>query len=233
MASATVARVAGGGRLLATLAVAGALIATALPVTLAAAQTQEPVPQEPKPKVTPVTPAADEEPDDERSGTGVDGNAYTSPTFGYTLTWDDSIWTVENELLLDGYDGLQLGTEISIFYLEGYEGFAGDAEECLADAVNEIALRESVSDLESVTRPLPVEADEAGEAALFLYTLTFEDGGAVDIIEYTECRVLVPGEAVLEITFQTAEQAYDAELPAYRELLESLTLPDESTAATG
>lgn len=204
-----------GGRLLVALAVAIGMVAGAIPTT---AQEQEPRP------TRDATPPAGDDGDDTPSGTGVQGNGYTSPDFGYRLTWDEQVWTVEDELVLDGYNGLQLGTEISIFYLEGYEGFGGDPEECLSDAVNEIALRENVAGLESVNRPLPVE--DSANAALFLYTLTFEDGGAVDVLEYVECRSLIEDRAVLEITFQTAEQAYDAELRAYRDLLAALMLPE-------
>ena len=185
--------------------------------------------QDSKPGAAPATPATDATP--AAAATGADGNTYASPTFGYALTWDEAVWVVEDELLQDGYDGLQLGTDRSTACLEGYVGFDGDAADCLADALVEVGTREGVSDLTPVTdRDRPVPVADAGEAALSVYTQEFPDGDRVEVAEYVECRTLVAGEAVLEITFQVAKRFYDAERPLAAELLASLRLPAEGGA---
>src|SRR5690242_14121076 len=45
--------------------------------------------------------------------------SYTSPTYGYQLTWDDT-WSVVEQSSEGGYDLLHLSNGVSDVYLEGY-----------------------------------------------------------------------------------------------------------------
>ena len=64
--------------------------------------------------------------------TGVSGNSYVSPTFGYSLEWDRT-WEVEDETVEDDYNMLRLGDQNSLMFIEGYN-FPTDAVDCV-DAV--------------------------------------------------------------------------------------------------
>jgi hypothetical protein len=189
--------------------------------------------QEPKPAL-PATPVA--QPQSPASGeaiTGVSGSSWQGPNFGVRIHWDPEVWSVEGESIEEGYDGLQIGTPISTVFLETYEGFAGDAEACLAAAEQEISEREGVSEVIPLTdRPLPVAADVRGEAGLFGLTASLPDGTNYRGVEYVECRTVRPGEAVLEITWQAVTQAFNEDFANVEELLAAIELPDASPAAT-
>ena len=186
--------------------------------------------QEPKPvlSATPVA-SGDVTPASEAT-TGVSGSTWTGPNWGVGVSWDAADWTVEAEFIDDGYDGLQIGTPLSTVYLEAYEGFDGDAVACLADAAAEIAARQGVTEVVPLTgRPLPVPEDQRGEGQLFGLTLTLEDGTVFRGVEYVECRTLLPGTAVLEITWQTITETFNQDFPRVEALLAAITLPDDAT----
>ncbi len=71
--------------------------------------------------------------DDSSGGDGVDGNAYTSPIYGYELTWDEDIWTVEDESSEDDIDALTLSSDILTLNVTGSNNGDGDPETCLDD----------------------------------------------------------------------------------------------------
>jgi hypothetical protein len=154
--------------------------------TIAGAQSQEPKPALPAtPVATPVSQATEE------TATGVSGSSWQGPNFGVRVHWDPAVWSVEAEFIDEGYDGLQIGTPISTVYLEAYAGFGGDAAACLAAAEQELGEGEGVSEVVPLTdRPLPVAADERGEAGLFGLTATLPDGSVYRGVEYVECRTV-------------------------------------------
>jgi hypothetical protein len=196
--------------------------------TIAGAQSQEPKPALPAtPVATPVSQATEE------TATGVSGSSWQGPNFGVRVHWDPAVWSVEAEFIDEGYDGLQIGTPISTVYLEAYAGFGGDAAACLAAAEQELGEGEGVSEVVPLTdRPLPVAADERGEAGLFGLTATLPDGSVYRGVEYVECRTVYAGETVLEITWQAITQAFNEDFANVEELLAAIEMPQEPLPAT-
>src|SRR4051812_40204337 len=68
----------------------------------------------------------------DESTPAVDGNTYTSPTFGFTLSWDDTLWGVTDEHTADGNDSLTLESDSSILYAESLYLYEGNPAECVA-----------------------------------------------------------------------------------------------------
>ncbi len=188
--------------------------------------------QEPKPML-PATPVAESDvPALDTSATGVTGSSWQGPNWGVSVTWDPAIWSVEGEFIDTDYDGVQIGTPISTVYLEAYAGFGGDAEACFADAEQELGARAGVSEVVPLTdRTLPTAEDSRGEAQLFGLTATLADGAVYRAVEYVECRTIVPGVAVLEITWQTATGAFNEDFTQVEELLAAIAIPDVSSPA--
>jgi hypothetical protein len=195
--------------------------------TVAVAQSQEPKPALPAtPVAQPASPASGETP------TGVSGSSWQGPNFGVRIHWDPAVWSVEGESIDEGYDGLQIGTPSSTVFLEAYDGFAGDAEACFAAAEQEIGEREGISEVVPLTdRPQPVAAEVRGEAGLFGLTATLPDGTPYRGVEYVECRTVKPGEAVLEITWQSVTQAFNEDFANVEELLAAIEMPDALQSA--
>jgi hypothetical protein len=203
------------------------LLSTGL-ATVAVAQSQEPKPSLP---ATPVAPPAS--PASGEAATGVSGSSWQGPNFGVRIHWDPAIWSVEGESIAEGYDGLQIGTPISTVFLEAYEAFDGDAAACFAAAEKEIGEREGVSEVVPITgRPLPVAEDVRGVAGLFGLTATLPDGTTYRGVEYVECRPLIPGEAILEITWQAVTQAFNEDFANVEQLLAAIEMPAESAPAS-
>jgi hypothetical protein len=188
--------------------------------------------QEPKP-VLPATPVAEEDilADDEPLS-GVADSTWEGPNWGVSLSWDPAEWAVEAESIVEGYDGLQIGTPLSTVYIEAYEGFGGDADSCLADAERELGEIQALSEVAPLSdRPLPTAEEERGPALLLGVVATLEDGTPYRGIEYIECRTVVPGVAVVEITWRTATGAFNEDFPRVEELLATLEIPDAGEPA--
>ncbi len=154
---------------------------------------------------------------------------YTSPTFGYALSWDQE-WTVVREDSADSFDTLELTNGVSRVFIEGQEDFEGDPRQCLNDAVAEARAGVGIADFE------PMRDDEGRRVTGFqsgrayaAYTLIYTEpngGEPTEYVEYLECRTLAEGESVLEITQIVPAADYEAESAALEELLANLDLAE-------
>src|SRR6187200_2343159 len=82
---------------------------------------------------------------------GVNGNTYTAPTFGYTLSWDDEVWEVTDDYSEDGYDGISLASDESLLYIESFYFYQGDPVECLDGERTALANQGDLADLDPLT----------------------------------------------------------------------------------
>lgn len=216
-------------------AIAAALLVGLALAPTSGAQSQEPKPippgQEPTGALVAVQPGEGEAagtPDvaSQPGVSGVVGSSYTSPAWGYSLSWDPAVWTVEAESADPGYDGLQLGTPRSTLYVEGYEAFAGDAETCLRSAVVDVGGRDGTGEIEALPgRPTPLGPDLAPQQILLRYVQSYPDGSSAEMNEFVACLPLAAGASVLEITIQVPTSLYEAELPLATAVLATLILP--------
>ena len=160
---------------------------------------------------------------------GGDGNSYTSPTYDWSISWTDD-WTVTDEDVDDVYDTLQLSDGLSEVMFLSYEGFDGDPVACVEDKLELLEDVEGFSDVELGTdrngEPLQGE-DDTGAYAVYTFTFSPEEGDPFKMVEYTDCRTLVPGEAVLDISQITLREAYNDAAPKLQALLDTLTMPGE------
>ncbi|MDQ2682650.1 MAG: neutral zinc metallopeptidase [Chloroflexota bacterium] len=134
--------------------------------------------------------------------TGVDGAAYTSPTFGYSLEWDEEIWTVTDEYTETGYDFLQLSSDGANLYVEGVYFYQGDPDACLegeqralADDIGADALDPLLDD---DGQPIG-DSDNGWAYGLFSYPVS-DDNDEFENVVYLECQTLVPDSSVLILT---------------------------------
>jgi hypothetical protein len=196
--------------------VAGIAFTFAL-VSVVVGQSQEPKPPLPATPVTPISDGTAALP-----SSGVSGASWIGPNWGVRIDWDPSVWSVEDEFVTDGYDGLRLGTPLSTVYVEAYEGFSGDPRACLESAEEEVRARENVGEVTAIEGGELPSAAADGVAQLYGLVVTLEDGTPVRAAEFVNCRTLVPGEAVLELTWQTSIDAFNDEFGAVEALLGAL-----------
>jgi hypothetical protein len=154
--------------------------------------------------------------------TGVDGNQFTSATWGFEVEWDDGDWEVEfadDSPDLDGYDYLDLESGRSFVWFEGTEAYDGDPTTCLAEEAATLGSGDEDAELVPDLEPASAGLEGAGEAEVFAVP------SEPELVFFLECRTLVETEAVLIIRQTVRRNLYQAELPLVRELLESVDAP--------
>lgn len=161
---------------------------------------------------------ADDEDDrrsDEAVDTGIDGNVYVSPTYDFTVEWNEDVWTaVPDDELIDEYqnelslDRLVLDTETASLFVEGHFDLTdGDMEACVEAEIEVLEQSDEVSNFEVLENENgdPMVGETVGSAYRAI-TLTMDD---VNLAEYVECRPIDAGESVLVITLITRASNFD------------------------
>lgn len=176
--------------------------------------------------------------DEPAADSGIDGEVYTSPTYGFAIEWDERDWTVapDEELVASGeteLDRVYLTHEdddgfYSSLYVEGKTDYAGDPADCVegefdilgggADVIDFVPFEDAGGD------PIEGESDAGGEFAAFLGTFDDGDGGEFEIVEYVECLTIEDGESVLILTLFTTEDLFEDELALLQDVAETIEL---------
>ena len=166
-------------------------------------------------------------------GSGLAGNAYESPTYGYRLEWDADVWEPSEATSEDDVDTLVLVSAGSaLAFIAGAD--YGDAPgACVVDWTVYLAGEEGVDDWEPLAEEdgEAVAGEEDGRAwAAFTLTYTDEAGDIFARVNYVECRTLVEGEATLAIVHITSQDAYAAEAEAVAEVLATIEPSDDANS---
>lgn len=173
----------------------------------------------------------------EASNEGIDGDTYTSPTYGYSLAWDANIWEAESRVGEDGYNELRLESPSASLFIWSGVFYEGDPATCLQ---GESDYFESGDPSVSDWRPAedadgnPI-AGETSNASYGVFTLTYtdpetEDAEPVELVDYIECRSLVEGEAVLVIFATTTPERYNDSIEDVLRITNAIELAGEETA---
>ncbi len=160
------------------------------------------------------------------------GSRWTAPTYGFSVSWADTDWEVDPAGTLAGVgpellDRLHLINGVSSLYFEGATRYEGDLASCVAEEANILAREPGVSGvrpyLDANGMPLEASAPDAVAAA---FTLSLAVGGQqLDLIDYIECRALIPGEAVLIITLVTDPALFEQESALALAVMDTISLP--------
>jgi predicted metalloprotease len=162
------------------------------------------------------------------AGSGVDGNTYTSPLFGYSVTWADT-WTVIDEQSDEGVDILGLSNDVSTVYFTAYASASETEASCLATSADLLSSEAGVVDFrqaESGGEPLEGTAD-FGQWSV--YDIDYEaEGETGTFTAFLLCRALVPGESMLQGVQIVESASYNDELDGIVELFQAVTLPGDT-----
>jgi predicted metalloprotease len=161
---------------------------------------------------------------------GVAGNTYTSPTYGYSLTWDAS-WKVTDEQSQNGEDSLTLahGEDSSVYF----DAYASDETEdsCLQSTVQGVSQTAGISNFKQATangQPLEGSGD-IGTWAVYDMVYTGSDNSTANVTMFLLCRSIVPGQAMLGIAQLVESSKYNDELNPLLALLSAITMPGETS----
>lgn len=158
------------------------------------------------------------------AGSPAAGNTYTSPTYGYSLTWDGT-WQEVTRSSQNGYDALRISSNSALVDLSGFP-WTGTADDCIDSLVNYYAGQSGYSNVKIATDASG--RDQRGHNgttawAVVNFTLT-SNGQTIDYADYVECRPIEAGKSMLSFEYVTYASDYAAQEPERMKLLAGLHL---------
>ena len=165
---------------------------------------------------------------------GLNGNVYLDETFGYSVTWDEAVFTGEEWDPDDSGEvqGVQLVAETGAFVTFFVEE-ATSVRSCVNGRAESIS-GGAFDNFEEIEAELPETGPDARQA-VWQGVFTTSDGDELDIVLYSECSPLIVGgeeveDQFLVVDFVGTPSEYEDLLPALSETLLTLTF---DAAATG
>lgn len=156
---------------------------------------------------------------------GIDGDTYTSPTYGYSLSWDSDLYVPTDGSVTNDHDFLELQSDHATLWFEGYRntwqpssGFriAGAAQACVEQTVDQFGAQLGTPTwLDGAPAPTadgspPFRREAVGSA----FTFTATDGTPGTDVYYIECRVLAGGGTMLLLVLTAPNRAFPSEAAA-------------------
>jgi hypothetical protein len=164
----------------------------------------------------------------------IEGERWTSPTYGFSVSWAGTEWQPDPAGTLtavgpERLDRIHLLNGVSSLYFEGATRYEGDLTACVAEEANLLAQETGVSEIRPYRDEDGVQLIADGpnsSAAAFTLTLSIGDQ-EVELVDYVECRTLIPDQAVLIITLVTEPPVFDQELAAAQAVIDTIVLSEE------
>src|SRR5215211_7289062 len=164
----------------------------------------------------------------------IEGERWTSPTYGFSVSWAGTEWQPDPAGTLaavgpERLDRLHLLNGVSSLYFEGATRYQGDLPACVAEEANLLSQETGVSEIRPYRDEEGVQlvADGPNSSAA-AFTLTLAIGNQeVELVDYVECRTLIPGQAVLIITLVTQSPVFDQELAAAQSVIDTIALAEK------
>ncbi len=166
------------------------------------------------------TPATEPEPSGD---SGLDGNTFTSPSFGFTLDVPEG-WTVVDEAIAEGDETLVVSNGLSTISVHATDAYTGDLAGCIGFA-------RDLLDADLLYADIRVDATSSGDAfqgvddvsAFARFTYTGADGEKW--AHYVDCQPIVEGESVLIISQDVPYDDYASERQARRQIERAIEFP--------
>jgi plastocyanin len=156
------------------------------------------------------------------------GTTYTSPTFGYTMTYG-AAWTVNEESSNNGTDQLVLTNGTSFVTVTGAEAYNGDPDTCVEGVVQQRLADPGVSNIKLATdergQPIQGGTEATGAFAIYDHDYTFANGTTEPWTLYVQCIPLGPDGAILAFVQNVPSASYADQEAARQALLRGLILP--------
>jgi len=168
-------------------------------------------------------------PTEEPGAGGIDGTAYTSPNHGFTVTWDD-IWEATETTGTGDFDELRLTSPSGSISILAGSFYDGDPETCLAgeDAyfgTEDPNIQGWAPAVDADGEPIAERGDRVAYG-VFTFAYGSDDDGYVDLVDYIECRALVPGETTMEILVSTTPDLYEEHIAAALAITNAIEMPE-------
>ncbi|HEY8448701.1 MAG TPA: hypothetical protein VIL01_16490 [Thermomicrobiales bacterium] len=173
----------------------------------------------------PPPPPDDDDTTDDDDGPPSGGATYTSPSYGYTVTYDPTVWQVDQESSEPSDSGpidfIGLWNGLSYVSFLGQTAAGVNALDCVDFFERQLPTRETNSDVEP-------RLDDAGDEirggnarrawVALNYTFTADNGDSADLTLYIECRQL-PDDVLVIFRQNVPQRAYDQQVGPRDDLL--------------
>ncbi len=187
---------------------------------------------EPSPTMPATAPGQTPGPETQTTSAAIEGNTYTSPAFGYQLTWNE-LWSVDFEDSADGIDFLALRTDALRAELYASTG-SNTSMQCIDDLLayyqEDIRYPSAEFVTESDGTPL-VTAEEGYVNALISLTRIDDDGATTMLYSDATCHRLDELGAVVILEIYATPSDYLLQQAAISELKSGFVLRPSSEAA--
>jgi hypothetical protein len=167
----------------------------------------------------------------------VEGDRWMSPTYGFSISWAGTDWQPDPAGTLtavgpERLDRIHLLNGVSSLYFEGATRYQGNLPACVAEEANLLAQETGVSEIRPYRDEEGVQLIADGpDASAAAFTLTLSIGEQeVELVDYVECRSLIPGQAVLIITLVTEPAVFDEQLAAAQAVIDTIEQTEEPSA---
>lgn len=161
----------------------------------------------------------------------VNGTTYTSPQFGFTVTWPDTWFVVEEDS--QDYDFLGLTDGLAFVGVVGANESAGNPTIEVAKAVVALKLNSKISNVKpNVTLDPPIQQPDTGNwvSMAASYTYTRDDGSTADFIDFDAARTLTAGQSVIFFMATVPAELMAAEAASIQAVLAGVAVPAEGGA---
>jgi hypothetical protein len=162
---------------------------------------------------------------------------YTSPTFGYELSWNSS-WTVRLNDTGDGRDLIALINGSSFVIVTGGPFSGSDVAACLTKSAEAWIANPNQTDGALAPEMGMSPADDPNRPFVvyrYLYTDPEDDGETIEYTVYVECRLFDTNEGriAIRVLHDTPLAVYDEERAKREQLLANLVIPDSFVPVVG
>jgi hypothetical protein len=171
---------------------------------------------------------------------GVSGNSYKSPVWGYSFKWDSSVWSVPKDGEVSQpdkkYTQLELDANTGSLIISGFVADNGDAKHCVAAEYN-VNSGDPQTAKWTVAKGSDGKELKGGNSTKYYTVYTFDytssnTGKTTQLAAYFECRALVKGSAVLVIDAFSPVNAYNDHVDNVNTVLKTIKIPSSAGVAT-
>lgn len=171
---------------------------------------------------------------------GIKGNTYKSPVWGYSFSWNASVWSVPDKGEASQPDKkftrLELDADTGSLVISGFVADTGDAQHCVT-AEYTVNSQDTSTSKWTVAKDANGKALKGGNATKYYTVYTFDyksatSGNTTKLAAYFECRTLVKGQAVMVIDAFSSADAYNDHIDRVQAVLKTVKIPGTAGTAT-
>jgi hypothetical protein len=163
----------------------------------------------------------------------IDGNTYNGLAFGWSLSWDEDVWTNPHEEHPDGTEYIALSlianhpaASVRIVATNAYNGDVDDCVENWGGALESSGLLEDIERTE-LDEGINLPGDAAEGA--YTYNVPVTDDPLI-FVEYVQCRPLSEG-VNLVLTVAAIPEDYEDALPLFSDLVDEISIDGDRPSA--